>query len=112
MFTGSKGWLVADFGSHVVIPADAPPDERPGRKGVKGGYNFQGEWLAACKGGPEPSCNFDYAGRMIETMLLGLVAYRAGAAIQYDGATGKIPGNPAADALLRRAYREGWPLVG
>lgn len=112
MFTGAKGSLVADFGSHVVIPADTPDDTRLGRTGVKGGFNFQGEWLAACKGGPEPSCNFDYAGRMIEMMLLGLVAYRAGTAIQYDGATGQIPGNPAADALLRRAYREGWPLVG
>lgn len=115
VFTGSKGSLVADFGSHVIIPNDTAPDARLGRKGVKGvkgGFNFQGEWLAACKGGPATSCDFDYAGRMYEMMMLGMVAYRAGAEVQYDGAAGKIPGDPAADALLRRAYREGWSLVG
>ncbi len=112
LFTGSKGWLVADFGSHVIIPADTPADARLSRNGVRGSYDFHGEWLAACKGGPETACNFDYAGRMIEMMLLGLVAYRSGGRFKYDAESGAIPGNPEADALLRRAYREGWPLVG
>jgi len=112
MFTGTTGVLVSDFGSHVIIPNGTPADARLSRKGVKGGFNFQGQWIAACKGGPETACNFDYAGRMIEMMLLGLVAYRAGAAIQYDPAAGKVTNNPAADALLRCAYREGWSLKG
>ncbi len=112
MFTGSKGVLVADFGSHVTIPNGTARDARLSRMGVKGGFNFQGEWLAACKGGPEPSCNFDYAGRMIELMLLGLVAYRAGQRIDYDPAAGKVTNHADANALLRRTYRDGWPLVG
>jgi len=112
MFTGSKGVLVADFGSHVIIPNGTAADARLSRKGVKGGFDFQGEWLTACKGGLQTSCNFDYAGKMIEMMMLGLVAYRAGATVQYDPAAGKITGNAAADALLRRKYREGWSLVG
>jgi hypothetical protein len=112
MFTGSKGVLVADFGSHVVIPNGTAADARLSREGVKGGFNFQGEWLAACKGGPEPSCNFDYAGQMIEMMLLGLVAYRVGKQIDYDPAKGSVSNSPEGDALLKRAYREGWPLVG
>ena len=78
VFTGSKGWLVADFGSHVIIPKDAKETDRISRTGVKGGTDHAGEWIAACKGGPEPSSNFDYGGKMIETMLLGLVAYREG----------------------------------
>jgi predicted dehydrogenase len=112
MFTGSKGILIADFGSHVIIPNGTAADARLSRTGVKGGFNFQGEWLAACKGGPEPSCNFDYAGKMIEMMMLGLVAYRTGSEIVYDPAGGKVTGNETADALLRRKYRAGWPLVG
>lgn len=112
MFTGSKGVLVADFGSHVIIPPGTPRDARLSRQGVKGGFDFQGEWLAACKGGPEPSCNFDYAGKMIEMMMLGLVAYRAGKKLDYDGKAGRVTNSPEGDALLRRKYREGWPLVG
>lgn len=112
MFTGSKAVLVADFGSHVIIPNGTAADARLSRAGVKGGFDFQAEWLAACKGGPPTSCNFDYAGKMIETMLLGLVAYRAGAGIRYDPEAGKVTNNAAADALIRRKYRDGWPLVG
>ena len=112
MFTGTKGVLVADFGSYVVIPNGTPADARLSRKGVKGGFDFQGEWIAACKGGPEPCCNFDYAGKMIEMMMLGLVAYRAGTALTYDPAAGKVTNNAVADALIRRKYRDGWKLVG
>lgn len=112
MFIGSKGILIADFGSHVIIPNGTPASARLSRKGTKGGYNFQGEWLAACKGGPEPACNFDYGGKLIEMMLLGLVAYRTGTVLDYDGAAGKVTNNATADALLRRKYREGWPMVG
>jgi predicted dehydrogenase len=112
MFTGSKGVLIADFGSHVIIPTGTPADARISREGVKGGFNFQGEWLAACKGGPQPSCNFDYSGKMIEMMMLGLIAYRSGSEIEYDPAAGKITNNAAADALIRSKYRDGWPLVG
>lgn len=49
---------------------------------------------------------------MIETLLLGLVAYRAGKKISYDGAAGRVPDNAEADALLRRKYRAGWTLEG
>ena len=49
---------------------------------------------------------------MIEMMLLGLVAYRVGKKINYDGAAGKVLDNPEANALLSRTYREGWTLNG
>lgn len=112
MFAGSEGWLVSDFGSHVIIPRSAKDGDRFSRTGVKGGYSHQGEWVAACKGGPKTSCHFDYAGQMIETMLLGLVAYRAGERIDYDSVTGRVTNNPEANNILNKTYREGWPLIG
>jgi hypothetical protein len=45
-------------------------------------------------------------------MLLGLVAYRAGKKIKYDGTTGQVTDNPEANELLRRIYRAGWTLNG
>ncbi len=42
----------------------------------------------------------------------GIVAYRAGKKIDYDGAAGKVVGDPEADALLRKTYRDGWTLNG
>ena len=32
------------------------------------------EWLAACKGGPRPVSNFDYAGPLTEIVLLGVLS--------------------------------------
>ena len=58
------------------------------------------------------SCNFDYGGKMIETMLLGLVAYRVGKKISYDGARAGVTDDEQANALLRRTYRPGWTLNG
>ncbi|MEP4078113.1 Gfo/Idh/MocA family oxidoreductase [Haloferula sp.] len=112
LFEGTDAWLVSDFGSHVIIPKSASEGDRFSRTGIKGGYSHQGEWIAACKGGPKPACNFDYSGKMIETMLLGLVAYRAGEKLEYDAAAGKVTNNGMGNDLLNKAYREGWPLVG
>ncbi len=112
MFIGSKATLVADFGSHVIIPNGTPADKRMSRTGVKGGFKFQGEWIAACKGGPEPSCNFDYAGQMIEMMLLGLVAYRVGKQLDYDPAAGRVTNSAEGNDLLSNTCREGWQLIG
>jgi len=73
---------------------------------------FQKEWIDACKGSLKTSCNFDYAGKMIERMMLGLVAYRVGKKINYDGATGKVTNVAEANQFLKKTYRPGWSLEG
>ena len=69
------------------------------------------EWIEAAKGRGETSCNFDYSGRMIEMMMLGLVAYRSGETLNYDAKKGKTD-NKTANQYLAKTYREGWPLNG
>jgi hypothetical protein len=49
---------------------------------------------------------------MIEQILLGLVAYRAGKKIAYDSAAGKVTNVPEANEFLKRTYRPGWTLNG
>jgi hypothetical protein len=117
MFEGSKGFVVADFTSRVLLPGRRGGDltyykPRAKDKLIPPMGNFQKQWINACKGDLKTACDFTYSGNLIETMLLGLVAYRAGKKISYDGANGKVTDNPEADALLRRPYREGWPLDG
>jgi len=74
--------------------------------------DFQGEWINACKGDLKTSCDFDYGGKLVETMLLGLVAYRVGKKITYDAPNGRVTDTPKAHALLSRKYRSGWTLNG
>lgn len=69
-------------------------------------------WANAIKGKEKATCPFEYAGRLTETMLLGVVAMRAGQGkrIYYDGEAGKITSPSDANQYLQREYRKGWSL--
>jgi predicted dehydrogenase len=117
MFEGTKGVLVADFNNRILFPNNDKADmtyykPRPKEELIPRMGNFQKQWINACKGDLKTSCDFIYSGNMIEQMLLGMVAYRVGKKISYDGAAGKVTDCPEADALLRRTYRSGWTLNG
>lgn len=82
---------------------------------------FQVEWLDACKGknnnavfgtSSKTHCDFDYAGTMMEQMLLGLVAHRVGKRITYDPVAGRVTNSEEANADLKRTYRPNWTLNG
>jgi len=74
--------------------------------------HFQKEWVNACKNNSKTHCDFDYGGTAIEMMLLGMVAYRTGEKLQYDGTTGRVTNSARANELLSRQYRPGWTLNG
>jgi hypothetical protein len=67
-------------------------------------------WANAAKGQGTASTPFEYAARLTEVMLLGIVALRAGGKIHYDAADMKVTNMPAANAFLKREYRRGWSL--
>ena len=69
-------------------------------------------WINAIKGKEKTTCPFEYAGRLTETMLLGVVAMKAGQGkrIYYDGEAGKITNMSDANQYLQREYRKGWSL--
>lgn len=117
MFKGTKGHLVADFTTRMILPFGDAADMTYYKPRAKEPVtppigDFQQEWFNACKGSLKTCCNFDYNGAMTEQMALGLVAYRAGKRLEYDGATGRITNDAAANDLLRRTYRDGWALQG
>ena len=116
LFEGNKGCLIADFTSRVLYPqgnADLTYYKPRAKEALLPPLgDFQKQWINACKGSLKTSCDFDYGGRMTEMMLLGLVAYRVGKKISYDGATGKATDCSEANDLLRCAYRPGWSFNG
>jgi hypothetical protein len=95
--------------------------EKSGRLPPAGRDVFQKEWIDACKGkyngvthgtSSKTHCDFDYAGTMMELMMLGLVAHRAGKKLEYDPATGRVTNAPEANDYLKREYRPTWTLNG
>jgi predicted dehydrogenase len=65
-------------------------------------------WVDAAKGKADASCPFEYAARLTEVMLLGVVALRAAKKIDYDGANMRVTNVQQANDYLRREYRKGW----
>lgn len=115
LFKGSKGDIVTSFVDRLIIPSGDEADMtyyEPREKALEPMGNFQQEWIDACKTDLKTSCDFDYAGGMMEQMSLGLVAYRAGEKIEYDAQNGRVTNNKKANRLLSREYRQGWPLDG
>ena len=65
-------------------------------------------WADAAKGNGTASCPIEYAAKLTEVMLLGVVALRAGGKIHYDAANMRSTNLPAANEFLRREPRSGW----
>ncbi len=117
MFKGTKGYIICDYDSRIVLPFGNDADmtyynKRDKKDIIPPLGHFQKEWVDACKGDLKTHCDFNYAGTVIEQMLLGLVAYRVGKKIEYDGKTGRVTNCPEANALLSKKYRDGWTLHG
>ena len=69
------------------------------------------DWVRACKDGKPASTHFDYAGPLSEMVLMGNLAVRfPNRQLLWDGEKMQVTNEPAADAYVRRQYREGWSL--
>jgi hypothetical protein len=67
--------------------------------------NHEMNWVEAAKGKTEASCPFEYAARLTEVMLLGVVSLRAGKKLEYDGANMRVTNDDGANQYLQRASR-------
>ncbi len=112
LIVGTEGMIKSTEhnSSFTLLPEDkfagfeGPPQTLP-RSG-----SHEREFTAACKGGPATMSNFDYAGPLVEFLLLANVATLVGETLEFDPLGCKVVNHAAADAALRREYRQGWSL--
>ena len=113
LYVGTKG--VMHHGSHGGMPELFPAELNEQAKAVPktmarspGHYE---EWLLACKGGPRPISNFDYAGPLTEIVLLGVLALRRpGTKIEWDSENLKVKNAAELNSFVQLEYRKGWTL--
>jgi predicted dehydrogenase len=113
VFKGSKGALMCGvYGdSPRLIPEAAMRDyQRPPKTlpRVKGSHEM--DWVRAAKAGEQPGAHFGYSGPLTETCLLGNVAKRMDARIEWNAADMRITNLPDANRYVRADYRPGWSL--
>ena len=112
LLIGTKGKLLHDTYGHKprLLPKSLqdsvgkPPQKLPRIPG----QHHEMNWVEAAKGKAQPSCPFEYAARLTEVMLLGIVALHAGRKIEYDGDNMRVTNVLPANDFLRRDYRQGW----
>ena len=115
MYVGDRGILMHGtygrnprlFPESLTAEAEAVPQTHPRIED-----NHQMNWVNACKEGGEASCPFDYASRLTEVMLLGIVALRTGQGkkIHYDADAMRVTNVEEANRYLTREYRAGWEV--
>jgi predicted dehydrogenase len=65
-------------------------------------------WVEAAKGRTAATSPFEYAAKLTEVMLLGIVSLRAGTKLVYDGPSMRVTNDAVANDFLSRVPREGW----
>ena len=69
------------------------------------------EWYQAIKGGKRAVDNFDYAGPMTETVLLGVLSLRSpGNRLEWDNENLKVKNSTELSQFVHKEYRAGWSL--
>ncbi|MGD9724310.1 MAG: Gfo/Idh/MocA family protein [Pirellulales bacterium] len=113
LYVGTKGKMFhsSHGGIPELLPRTLTEQARAVPKTMPRSTGHYEEWLAACKGGPRPASNFDYAGPLTEIVLVGVLALRApGRRLEWNSAELKVANAPELDALVHTEYRAGWKL--
>jgi hypothetical protein len=117
IYIGERGMLMHDtygdnprlFPESLMETAARVPKSIP-----RIAWSHELNWAKAIKGedNAKASSPFEYAGPLTETMILGLVALRAGQGkkILYDGNAGRVTNVADANQYLTREYRSGWAI--
>ena len=113
LFVGDRGKILCGFnGAHPKLIPEAkmarfeqPPKTLPRSPGN------EREWLDAAKGGKvKAGGNFEFAGLVTETLLLGNVAARTGQKLDWDRSSMKVANLDSAQKLIRPERRRGWEI--
>jgi len=124
VLVGSKGLLLSenDYGAeYTLLPEEdykgyKKPEATLPRIPFRGSNDERHKWefVESCRGDYEPGTmsNFDYAGRLTETILVGNLAVRAGEGqrIEWDAKNMKSTNRPELNKFVGREYRDGWQI--
>ncbi len=115
MYVGDKGILLAGFnGNHPQVYPEsskyqAPPEPKREHHGRDIAID---QWIAACKGGPKPTANFESQSPVTEAFLLGCIAQRLpGELLVWDTEKAQITSSEKANACVDPPARSEYRVV-
>ena len=119
LLIGDKGFMLGgnQSGPGGIFPESCAQAAKEVQKTIPRVDDHYREWIGACKGGKPAGSNFNYAGPLAESVLLGNVALRVQLRqeltlykLLWDSANLRVSNLPEANPFLKRDYREGWTI--
>ncbi len=114
-FYGSKGVFHMGWRDGWTFYPSArnarPVHEDPKFDNVKDGHNIPPLWrdfLDAIEQKRKPVAEIEASHRSSVLPMLGMISYKLGRSVKWDGAKEQIVGDADANAMLRREYRKPW----
>ena len=113
LYVGDKGKILDD----KILPQSLREAYKAPVPYIPSSPGHEEEWIRACKGGAAGGSDFEWAGPLTETVLLGNIALRpelkeklSGQILEWDSEKFTFTNLPEADVFLHTQYREGWSL--
>jgi hypothetical protein len=113
LYMGAKGQILGDR----ILPDSLNDSYKAPEPYLISSPGHRQEWILACKGGEPAGSNYDWAGPLTETVLLGNIALRpelreklSFQSLAFDPEKLSFPNMPEADQFIHREYRAGWKL--
>ena len=113
LYVGDKGKILDD----KILPKSLRESYKIPTAYIPSSPGHEEEWILACKGGAPGGSDFDWAGPLTETVLLGNVALRpelkeklSGQILNWNPNKFSFTNLPEADKFLHCDYRKGWYL--
>lgn len=114
LFHGAKGAIMCGVYGDTprLLPLSLHREyQRPAKTLPRVNGTHEMDWVRACKTGEPAGSDFAYSGPLTETCLLGNIAKRVDARIEWDASHMKVTNLPEANQYVRTEYRKGWSLA-
>ena len=112
LFIGDNGYITVNtYGDNPrLVPNAKMEGYRRPQPIIPRSTGHYTDWIQACKGGPLPCSNFDYAGPFTEWVVLGAIAPRVEGKLLWDSKKLRFTNNSEANKYVQMKYRKGWSL--
>jgi len=104
-----KGWTFYPVDSRQSPIHEDPQLHQPDDQNIK---ELWADFLQAIQAGRRPVCDVELVHLSTNVALLGMLSLKLGRSIQWNGEKYECTGDPEANKLLRRNYREPWQYPG
>lgn len=100
-----RGWTFYPTNDRQAIQQQEAQLHEPDQQNIK---ELWADLLGCIRTGRRPICDIEEIHHSTNLSLLGMMSYKLGRSLEWNGAKGEVVGDREANRMLRRAYRKGW----